>query len=186
MGCWNSPHHWLDANSHHTSWGRTNTNNRSESLFKYIMDNGLDIMNRSNRLTSVKYNRKEVTDITIATIYIDNFINDWHVTEEVRCSDQWYIRFTVMVINRSVEIFAIHAEPTGSPLESTCQVVCERCQTKLITSLILKLLISSFKMLLFLLTLKIVILPWGRTTGIYPGGIKTLRRKGGTLVNKLT
>ena len=45
-------------------------------------------MNRSNRLTSVKYNRKEVTDITIATIYIDNFINDWHVTEEVRCSDQ--------------------------------------------------------------------------------------------------
>ena len=26
-----------DANSHHTSWGSTNTNNRGESLFNYIM-----------------------------------------------------------------------------------------------------------------------------------------------------
>jgi hypothetical protein len=31
-----------DANSHHTSWGSTNTNNRGESIFNYIMANGLD------------------------------------------------------------------------------------------------------------------------------------------------
>jgi len=35
-----------DANMHHTSWGSTNINNRGESLFNYIMANGLDIMNR--------------------------------------------------------------------------------------------------------------------------------------------
>jgi len=38
-----------DANSHHTSWGSTNINNRGESLFNYIMVNGLDIINRGNR-----------------------------------------------------------------------------------------------------------------------------------------
>jgi hypothetical protein len=32
-----------DANAHHTSWGSTNINNRGESLFNFIMANGLDI-----------------------------------------------------------------------------------------------------------------------------------------------
>jgi hypothetical protein len=57
-----------DANSHHTSWGSTNINNRGESLFNYIMVNGLDIMNRGNRPTFVTSNRQEVTDITIANL----------------------------------------------------------------------------------------------------------------------
>ena len=80
-----------DANAHHTSWGSTYINNRGESLFNYIMANGLDIMNRGNRPTFVTSNRQEVTDITIATIYIGNLIKDWHVTEEVSCSDHRYI-----------------------------------------------------------------------------------------------
>jgi splicing factor 45 len=42
-----------DANSHHTSWGSTNINNRGESLFNYIMANGLDITNRGNRPTFI-------------------------------------------------------------------------------------------------------------------------------------
>jgi len=57
-----------DANSHHTSWGSTNINNRGESLFNYIMVNGLDIMNRGNRPTFVTPNRQEVTDIMIASL----------------------------------------------------------------------------------------------------------------------
>ena len=80
-----------DANSHHTSWGSMNTNNRGESLFNYIMANGLDIMNRSNRPTFFTSNRQEVIDITIATLYIGNFIKDWHASEEVSCSDHRYI-----------------------------------------------------------------------------------------------
>jgi hypothetical protein len=31
-----------DANAHHTSWGSMNINNRGESLFNFIMANGLD------------------------------------------------------------------------------------------------------------------------------------------------
>jgi len=47
-----------DVNSHHTSWGSTNINNRGESTFNYIMANELDIMNRGNRPTFVTSNRK--------------------------------------------------------------------------------------------------------------------------------
>jgi len=53
-----------------------NINNRGESLFNYIMANGLDIMNRCNRPTFVTTNRQEVIDITIATLYAGNLIKD--------------------------------------------------------------------------------------------------------------
>jgi splicing factor 45 len=42
MGCRAQGTHLIigcDANSHHTSWGSTNINNRGESLFNYIMAN---------------------------------------------------------------------------------------------------------------------------------------------------
>jgi hypothetical protein len=94
MGCRAEGTHLVigcDANAHHTSWGSTNVNNRGESLFNFIMANGLDIMNKRNRPTFVTSNRQEVIDITIATFYARNFIKDWHVTEEVSCSDHRYI-----------------------------------------------------------------------------------------------
>jgi hypothetical protein len=69
------------------------------------MANGLDIMNKGNRPTLVTSDRQEVIDITIATLYAENFIKDWHVTEEVSCSDHRYIRFTVTGIDRSVEFY---------------------------------------------------------------------------------
>jgi hypothetical protein len=40
MGCRDEGTHLMigcDANSQHTSWGSTNTNNRGEYLFNYIM-----------------------------------------------------------------------------------------------------------------------------------------------------
>jgi hypothetical protein len=80
-----------DAKSHQTSWGSTNINNRGESLFNYVTANGLDIMNRGNIPSFVTSNRQEVIDITIVTLYAGNLIKDWHVTEEVNCSDHSYI-----------------------------------------------------------------------------------------------
>jgi hypothetical protein len=82
-----------------------NTNNRGESLFNYIMANGLDIMNRGNRLTFVTSNRQEVIDIMIATFYVGNFTKNWHVSEEVSSSDHRYNHFTVTGIDRSVEVY---------------------------------------------------------------------------------
>jgi len=94
-----------DANSHHTSSGSTNINNRGESLYNYIMAKRLDIMDRGNKSTFVTSNRQEVTDITIATVYVGNCTKDWHVTEEVSCSDHRFIRFTVTGIDRLVEVY---------------------------------------------------------------------------------
>jgi len=62
-------------------------------------------MNRGDRPTFVTYNRQEVIDITIATLYTSNFIKVWHVTEEVSCSDHRYIHFTVTGIDRSDEVY---------------------------------------------------------------------------------
>jgi hypothetical protein len=55
--------------------------------------------------TFVTCNRQEVIDITIATFYAGNFIRDWHVTEEVRCSDHRYIQFNITGIDCSVEFY---------------------------------------------------------------------------------
>ena len=108
MSCRDAGTHLIigcDANSHRTSWRSTNTNNRGESLFNYITANGLDIMNTGNRPTFVTSNRQEVIDITVAALYIGNLTTDWHVTEEVSCSDHRYTRFTAMGIDHSVETF---------------------------------------------------------------------------------
>jgi hypothetical protein len=108
MGCKAQGTHLIigcDANSHHNSWGSTNINNRGESLFNYIMANGLDIMHRGNRPTFVTTNRQEVIKIRIATFYAGNIIKDWHVTEEVSCSDHRYFRFTIMGIDHTVKTF---------------------------------------------------------------------------------
>jgi hypothetical protein len=69
------------------------------------MANGLDIMNKGSRPIFVTSNRQVVIDITIATFYAGNFIKDWHVTEEVSCSDHRYIRFTVTGIDRLLEFY---------------------------------------------------------------------------------
>jgi tRNA U55 pseudouridine synthase TruB len=69
------------------------------------MANGLDITNKGNRPTFVTCNMQEVIDITITTLYAGNFIKNWHVSEEVSCSDNRYIRFTVTGIDRSLEVY---------------------------------------------------------------------------------
>jgi len=92
-----------DANSQHTSKGNMNINNRGESLLNQIMANGLDIMNRGNKHTFITYNRQDVIEITILTVDVGNFTKDWHLTEEVSCSDHTYFRFIVTGIERSVE-----------------------------------------------------------------------------------
>jgi hypothetical protein len=94
-----------DANSHQTFWDSTNINNRGEPLFNYIMANGLHIMNKGNRPTFVPCNWQEVIDITIDTFCTGNFIKNWHVSEEVSCSDHRYTRFNVTGIDRSVEVY---------------------------------------------------------------------------------
>ena len=94
VGCWAERTCLIigcEANLHHNAWGSTNINNRGESMFNYIMANGLDIMIRGNRPIVVTSNRQEVIDITIATFHAGNYIKYWHVIEKANCSDHRYI-----------------------------------------------------------------------------------------------
>jgi hypothetical protein len=75
------------------------------------MVNNLDIMNKGNRTTFVTSNRLEVIDITIATIYVGNFVRTWNVTEEVSCSDHRYIRFNSTVFDHLVEFYRNPCRP---------------------------------------------------------------------------
>jgi hypothetical protein len=111
-----------DVNSHHTSWGSTNINNRGESLFNYIIANGLDIMNKGNRPTFVTCNRQEVTDITIATFYAVNFIKNYLRKLVLQTTDTSDLLVRVLTV--WLKFIIIHTGPSGSPLELTCWVVC--------------------------------------------------------------
>ena len=62
-------------------------------------------MNRGNKPTFLKSDMQEIIDITIATFYVGNCVKDWHVTEEVSCSNYRYTRFTVTGTDRSVEVY---------------------------------------------------------------------------------
>jgi hypothetical protein len=62
-------------------------------------------MSKGNKPTFVTSNRQEVIYITIATFYAGNFIKDWHVTEEVSCSDHRYNQFAVTGIDRLDEFY---------------------------------------------------------------------------------
>jgi hypothetical protein len=87
------------------------------------MSNGLDIMNRGNRLTFVTSTRQEVIDITIATIYAGNFVKKWNVTGEVSCADHRYIQFNITGIDHSPEVYLTPIGPTGSPVGLTCRYI---------------------------------------------------------------
>ena len=113
-----------DVNAHHTSWGSADINNRGESLFNYIMANGLDIMNKGNRPTFVTTNRQEVIDVTIATLHAGNFIKDWYVSEEVNCSDHRSDSL-LRVLSVWLKVIATRVGPTGSLFELICREVCE-------------------------------------------------------------
>jgi hypothetical protein len=68
MGCRAQGTHLIidcDANSQHTSWGSTNINNRGESLFNYIMANGVDISNRGNRHTLLRLSGRKLLTLRL-------------------------------------------------------------------------------------------------------------------------
>jgi hypothetical protein len=85
--------------------GSSNINNNGGFLFNFIMANDLDIMNKSNRPTFVTSNGHKVTDIIIAIIYVGNFVKNWHVPEEVSCSDHRHIQFNITGFKNVLEFY---------------------------------------------------------------------------------
>jgi len=57
-----------DANAHHVIWGRSDVNQRGESLLEFILNNNLEILNVGNVPTFAIRVRSEVLDITLSSI----------------------------------------------------------------------------------------------------------------------
>lgn len=82
-----------DANAHHVIWGSTNINPRGESLWQFILGEGLSVANIGNKPTFVTTVRREVLDLTICSMNASDSIINWHVSQEPSCSDHRHIRF---------------------------------------------------------------------------------------------
>src|ERR1700712_8006 len=94
-----------DANSHHEVWGSTNTNPRGESLLNYLAAAELEILNIGNKPTFVTKGRREVLDITMASIPVCYQISGWHVSDEPSLSDHRYILMEVDSISKPTRMY---------------------------------------------------------------------------------
>ena len=85
-----------DANAHHTAWGSSDCNQRGEQLLEFVMGTDLMIINEGNKPTFETMARKEVLDITLASLNIANQISKWEVSGEYTHSDHKEIQFLVL------------------------------------------------------------------------------------------
>ncbi|EDW36721.1 GL22410 [Drosophila persimilis] len=76
-----------DANAHHCQWGSTDTNERGEYLFNYLLTTQMVLLNRGSDPTFIIKNRKEVLDLTLASHELHGNIVFWRALEEHFCSD---------------------------------------------------------------------------------------------------
>ncbi|KAJ8735608.1 hypothetical protein PYW07_007228 [Mythimna separata] len=88
-----------DANAHHTNWGSTDINDRGELLHDFVLTNRLQIVNEGCKPTFVTRSRKEVLDVTLATIHTARLISNWHVSDEPSMSDHRLIKFALNTSN---------------------------------------------------------------------------------------
>ncbi|KAG8185368.1 hypothetical protein JTE90_023114 [Oedothorax gibbosus] len=84
-----------DANAHHTSWGRSDINNRGEKLLEYLRGTNLIWVNKGNRPTFINKRRGEVIDLTLVSLDISYLIDNWHVSDSPTLSDHALIQFHV-------------------------------------------------------------------------------------------
>lgn len=84
-----------DSNAHHTLWGNAKTNNRGEEMLDFILSNNLILLNKGSEPTFINARSQTIIDLTIATSGISNSILNWHVSNELSCSDHRWIRFTM-------------------------------------------------------------------------------------------
>lgn len=97
-----------DSNSHHTAWASSDTNQRGEELFDFLVAEGVVVVNSGSEPTFRNAVREEVLDLTLTSPALRHKITNWHVSREPSFSDHMHIRF-----NLNVERVA--SEPRRNP-----------------------------------------------------------------------
>lgn len=94
-----------DANSHHTVWASSNTNDRGRKLLEFLCAQGLVFLNRGVSPTFRNCLREEVLDLTIASVGISSYINNWSVSQEDSLSDHSHIIFSIDITKADPSTF---------------------------------------------------------------------------------
>jgi len=93
-----------DANAHNILWNSSNNNERGEALWDYLISTNLEICNRGHEPTFVVQNRREVLDLTLASLSIADEVSDWHVDSAPSLSDHRCIRFNLAEYNYTPKV----------------------------------------------------------------------------------
>lgn len=87
----------VDANSHNEIWGSSNTNPRGRALLEYVAQTNLDILNKGCEPTFMNIHRREVIDITLASVNVTENIRGWKVLKDETASEHRYITLEKVV-----------------------------------------------------------------------------------------
>ena len=93
-----------DANVYNTVWRSSDTNTRGDVLWEFIVSTRLVVCKRGHETTFVVANRREVLDITLASIGMAETFTDWRVDVVPSLSDQRTIIFTLMEVTVVLEV----------------------------------------------------------------------------------
>lgn len=85
-----------DFNAKSTAWGSPATDVRGETLEEWASALGLQLLNRGNENTCVRYQGSSIVDLTFASAPLARRVHGWRVvTDTETLSDHRYIRFQV-------------------------------------------------------------------------------------------
>ncbi|CAH3872825.1 unnamed protein product [Pieris brassicae] len=84
-----------DTNAHHLLWGNAKTNARGEEMLNFILSNNLILANSGSEPTFVNARAQTIIDLTMVSAGMSDHIHDWHVSNELSCSDHRWIRFAI-------------------------------------------------------------------------------------------
>jgi hypothetical protein len=88
-------------------WGSTDNNSRGDTLLEFLISSGVSILNRGSAPTFINAIRQEVLDLTLASSFLANFVEDWHVSNEPSLSDHQQIRFNIKTEYRWEESYRV-------------------------------------------------------------------------------
>ena len=76
-------------------WGSRTSDNRGHDLLDFLVNSGLDVVNRGTEPTFSNSRGETLIDITVCTPNLNDLIQNWRVSYEDSLSDHKYIHFSL-------------------------------------------------------------------------------------------
>lgn len=83
----------LDSNAHSTLWGCGISNERGTILEDYLIELGVNLLNKGNESTFSSPVGSSIIDITFTSSILEPFLKNWHISKIPSFSDHKYLIF---------------------------------------------------------------------------------------------